>query len=116
MANKVYSFADLKFCLHDIHGVHGLLKMDNGVYISCVFFEGSYGYREGLWEIWARNIEPDPVAMSIHDINAWMAELSMLTPEQVKSMEEALDEAKSIWETDALDDMLDDIEDEFNLN
>jgi len=98
MANKIYSFADIEFRLHSTgKGIGGALTMPNGVYISCVFFKGSYGHKEGLWEIWAQNIEPDPIALSIHDINAWLAELCELTIEQVCSMEEALTRAEEIW-------------------
>ena len=107
MANKIYSFADIDFRLHSNGtGIGGILNMSNGVHISCVFFKGSYGHREGLWEIWATNIEPDPIPLSIHEINAWLAELSELTIEQVCSMEEALTEAEELWSRDAMELMM----------
>ena len=107
MANKIYSFADIEFRLHNTGtGVGGILTMSNGVHISCVFFKGSYGHRKGLWEIWAQNIEPDPIALSIHDINAWLAELSELTIEQVCSMEEALTAAEELWSQEQMELMM----------
>ena len=107
MANKIYSFADIDFRLHSsAKGIGGILNMSNGVHISCIFHEFSYGHKKGLWEIWATNIEPDPIALSIHDINAWLAELSELTIEQVCSMEEALTEAEEIWSRDAMELMM----------
>ena len=107
MANKIYSFADIEFRLHgSAKGIGGILSMSNGVYISCVFHDFSYGHKEGLWEIWAQNIEPDPIPLSIHDINAWLAELSELTIEQVCSMEEALTAAEELWSQQEMELMM----------
>lgn len=105
MANKVYSFADLEFRLHPhSNGVHASLEMSNGVYISCVFLYMSHGYEQGLWESWATNIESDPLGRSVHEINEWMAELSQLTSQQVKSMEKSLDAYEEFFSN--LDDQL----------
>ena len=88
MNKTIFSFADLQFALHrNASGVSATLEMPNGVRVSCVFHDFSFGHREGLWESWATNIEPDPMPRSVHEINEWMAELSKLTPEQVKAGE-----------------------------
>tara|TARA_B100001057_G_scaffold315511_1_gene315623 strand:+ start:3566 stop:3889 length:324 start_codon:yes stop_codon:yes gene_type:complete len=96
---KIYSFADIDFRMHDkLPGIQGTLVMSNGIRISCVFHDYSYGHEEGFWEIWAYNIEPDPFPSTIHHINDWFADLSKLTSEQVSSMEEALTESEKIFE------------------
>lgn len=88
MNKTIFSFADLQFRLHpNASGVSATLEMPNGVRVSCVFHDFSFCHQEGLWEAWATNIEPDPMPRSVHDINEWMAELSKLTPEQVKAGE-----------------------------